>query len=115
MINIPDLSQLSDSEKFCLLARLLNELGENGRGKAVLEALESQVRRAEPAEEPRACFLDIREALTEEPRRLKWIIPGLLLEGTVNLLVGAGGRGKSTLTLFLAAEVATGLIGGFFS
>lgn len=110
-----DISQLSDSEKLHLFARLFTEFDNDGRGRAILETLEKGIRRTEPDPRPEVQFLDIRAALEEKPPRLSWIIPDLLLKGSVNLLVGAGGRGKSTLTLFLAAEVATGLIGGFFS
>ena len=59
-------------------------------------------------------FLNIKEAFNETVN-FNWIIPGLVLEGTVNFLVGAGGRGKSLLAIYLGAELATGLVGGYFT
>ena len=79
---------------------------------AGLRALEQERRTPQAGGRPE--FLDLNIALNEDIE-LDWIIPGLILRGTVNFLVGAGGRGKSLLSLFLAAELASGSPEGFFS
>lgn len=59
-------------------------------------------------------YLNFEKAFKERPN-LEWVVPQLILRGTVNFLGGAGGRGKSLLALYLCAELATGLVGGFFT
>ncbi len=59
-------------------------------------------------------YLDIESAFKERPQ-LDWVIPSLVLRGTVNFLGGAGGRGKSLISLYLGVELASGLISGYFT
>lgn len=52
-------------------------------------------------------LLDVRLAFEDEPKPLSFVIPGLLAR-TVGSLVAAGGVGKSSFALELAATVAGG-------
>ncbi len=49
--------------------------------------------------------MDILSALTERPKELDFVLPGLLA-GTVGAIVSPGGSGKSTLALQLTAQIA---------
>lgn len=51
--------------------------------------------------------MDILSALTERPKELDFVLPGLLA-GTVGAIVSPGGSGKSTLALQLTAQIAGG-------
>lgn len=51
---------------------------------------------------------DIRPAHEYGDAKIQSILDGLLYEGTVNILTGDAGTGKSTLALAIAAAVATG-------
>lgn len=57
--------------------------------------------------------LDIRDTLTRKPPALDHVLPGLL-RGTVGMLAGPGGIGKTSLELQLAVGLATGtsILGG---
>lgn len=59
--------------------------------------------------------VDIRETLTRKPPTLDHVLPGLL-RGTVGMLAGPGGIGKTSLELQLAVGLATGtpVLGGVF-
>lgn len=51
--------------------------------------------------------INILDAITIEPPELDFVIPGLLA-GTVGVLAGSGGTGKSMFSLMLHADLATG-------
>ncbi|MDE2096371.1 MAG: AAA family ATPase [Patescibacteria group bacterium] len=53
-------------------------------------------------------LLDIGAWSGTTPAPLRWLVPGLLLRGTVTLLAGDGGIGKSLLALQLLVACATG-------
>ncbi len=53
--------------------------------------------------------LDIRRALTAKPPELDHVLPGLL-SGTVGMMAGPGGSGKTTLELQIAVALATGTL-----
>ena len=57
--------------------------------------------------------LDIRDTLTRKPPALDHVLPGLL-RGTVGMLAGPGGIGKTSLELQVAMGLATGtsILGG---
>ena len=59
--------------------------------------------------------LDIRDTLTRKPPALDHVLPGLL-RGTVGMLAGPGGIGKTSLELQVAMGLATGtsILGGLF-
>ena len=59
--------------------------------------------------------LDIRRTLTNSPPYLDHVLPGLL-RGTVGMLAGPGGIGKTTLELQIAIAMATGtpVLSGLF-
>lgn len=61
--------------------------------------------------EPNNEILDILSATDEEP---DWLVPELLLQGTMNILAGDAGAGKSYIsyTLGLAIAAGQGLFGG---
>jgi hypothetical protein len=53
---------------------------------------------------------DIRPAHEYGDAKIQSVLDGLLYEGTVNILTGEAGTGKSTLALAIAAAVATGSV-----
>jgi RecA-family ATPase len=64
----------------------------------------------EPEEPKRTLWadcMDIRAVLAAEPPELDFVFPGLLA-GTIGVLVGAGGTGKSLLSLGIGMSVAAG-------
>jgi len=109
-----NLTSLTEEEKINLFVQLFDEIAGNGRGQAVLKALEHGVRK-EPgngSEVPEP--LDIRKIATESPPPRDWVIQNLLPAKVVGVLAGPSGAGKSFFLLHLAVHVAAGLIGGPF-
>ena len=64
---------------------------------------------------PFTTSIDIRSVLTRTPPTLDHVLPGLL-RGTVGMLAGPGGIGKTSLELQIAMGLATGtpVLGGLF-
>ncbi len=78
-------------------------------GEAVVTGQAGDVERwMSPIEiEPRLKTVDVASAAENEPPELDFVLPGLLA-GTVGLLAGTGGVGKSILGLQIATAVASG-------
>lgn len=53
-------------------------------------------------------IIDIKQAITEEPPQLDYVLPNFVA-GTVGALVSPGGAGKSMLALQLGVQLTTGL------
>lgn len=65
-----------------------------------------------PDEEPALRRLILTPASTIRPRRVRWLWNGRVAYGTLALLAGREGLGKSTLAYHLAAEVTRGRLEG---
>lgn len=59
-------------------------------------------------ERPKLRTLDVERMLATEPPPIPWIAEPLLVRGTVTMLVGREGQGKSMLALVLAAAIGHG-------
>jgi hypothetical protein len=62
--------------------------------------------------EPRARHVRLTPASAIRPRRVRWTWQGRLAAGTLSLLAGREGLGKSTIAYWLAARVTTGQLEG---
>jgi hypothetical protein len=66
-----------------------------------------------PAEDPRAArTVELTPADGIKPRRVRWLWDGRLALGTLGLLAGRQGLGKSTLAYWIAAQISTGALPG---
>lgn len=65
--------------------------------------------RSKPAEPNPAFGLLTENASVEDEENVRWLIPNAIAVGKLNILLGDGGKGKSQLTLAIAAAVTHGL------
>ena len=65
--------------------------------------------KSKPAEPNPAFGLLTENASVEDEENVKWLIPNAIAVGKLNILLGDGGKGKSQLTLAIAAAVTHGL------
>ena len=110
------LESLSSEERRLLFFELVKdpEVLRDGQERAILEILKCGVKREELDECQLPKPLDLLQVATEPPPVQDWVVKNLILAGTVGVLVGEGGIGKSWFTLYLALVVSTGLFGGPF-
>ena len=75
----------------------------NGRAKGRVDGHTSAALPAQREPSPVVTYLaDV------EPEEVRWLCPGVIARGKLNLVCGDPGVGKSTLTLYMAATVSTG-------
>jgi hypothetical protein len=65
--------------------------------------------KSKPAEPNPAFGLLTENASVEDEENVRWLIPNAIAVGKLNILLGDGGKGKSQLTLAIAAAVTHGL------
>lgn len=53
------------------------------------------------------------ERFADEPTPIDWVVPGIIPAGTVGILYGPGGAGKSTFAFDLGCAIATGTTPGY--
>lgn len=97
---------------------LLEQHGLNGHGNPIVatrgQGVDEDGRRWHQDDEGFVVFdepeneLQILDLSTVEPKEVKWLWTGRFPLGKTSLIVGDPGRGKSFLTLYLAAQVSTG-------
>jgi KaiC/GvpD/RAD55 family RecA-like ATPase len=106
-----DLTPVADHEGFDLtdFAAKARSAQEREQARRVLVGMAEQAPvanvRPRQGEERR---LELRPLASVQPRRVRWLKPGLIALRTLTLVAGVGGLGKSTWCIGVAADVSTG-------